>query len=265
MACIEAGIPVLVEKPIAIDPTAAHRIVEAGKRRDVPVLTGHHRRHSGIIRRAKDMIASGALGKIVSVHVSFWLAKPDAYFETGWRRSEGGGPLMINLIHEIDLLRHLVGDIAEVEAFASNNIRRFEVEDSFVAIVRFRNGALGTIQVSDTIVAPWSWELTAQDNPAYPPTGENALLIGGTMGSLALPRGDMWSDGGKRDWWAPITRTSVPRDFTDPLVRQMENFMAVIRGTEMPVCSGEEGLKSLETLFALRKAGLDGLAAGQAA
>ena len=73
----------------------------------------------------------------------------------------------MNLIHDMDLLRHLCGEVTSVQAFESNAARGIR-EDSAVILLRFANGALGTVTVSDTIVAPWSWELTTGgENPAY--------------------------------------------------------------------------------------------------
>ena len=264
LAAIAAGVPVLVEKPLAVTLEEARAIVEAGDRAGVPVLTGHHRRHLPVYRTARDRIAEGALGTVVAAHAMVWLAKPDGYFDVAWRRAPGAGPLLVNLIHEIDMLRFLLGEIAEVRALASNRIRGHAVEDSAAALLSFATGALGTVQVSDTIVAPWSHEMTAHENPAYPPTPENAMFIGGTHASLALPRGEEWSDGGRRDWWAPISRTTlIPRPIpggTDPFVAQAQNFAAVIRGEAAPVCSGQDGLRALATVLAIGQAASEGTA-----
>lgn len=254
LACIAAGIPVLVEKPITTDLDAARRIVEAGELAGVPVLTAQYRRHMPVIRAARDRIRSGSLGTLVSAHAMFWLAKPDSYFETPWRRSKGAGPVFMNLIHDIDLLRYLVGEVRSVRALATNRIRGHEIEDACAALVEFDSGVIGTVQVSDAIVSPWSWEFTGHDNPAYAPTGENAIFIGGTEGSLGLPRGEEWTDGKKRDWWQPISRTTLLRGGEDPLVAQLVNFRDVIAGEDEPVCSGREGMKSLAALLAIRKA-----------
>ena len=254
LACIAAGVPVLVEKPIATDLAGARAIVAAGETANVPVLTGHHRRHMPVIAAARERIDSGALGRIVAVHGMFWLAKPDSYFETPWRRQPGAGPIFMNLIHDIDLLRHLVGEIASVRAVTSNLARGHQIEDAAAVLISFDNGALGSFSVSDAVVAPWSWELTAHDNPAYPPTSENAYWIGGTHGSIALPQGEEWSDGGARDWWQPIGRTTLVRGNADPLVAQAMNFAAVIRGTARPVVTGREGMTSLAALMAVRRA-----------
>jgi predicted dehydrogenase len=254
LACIAAGIPVLVEKPLATDAAGARAIVEAGARAGVPVLTGHHRRHMPVVAEARRQIASGRLGQLVAVHGMFWLAKPDSYFETPWRRSKGAGPIQMNLIHDLDMLRWLAGDIATVRAVATNRTRGHEIEDAAAVLMTFASGALGTFSVSDAIVSPWSWELTAGDNPAYPPTPENAYWFGGTLGALALPRGEVWSDGGRRDWFTPIARETFLRGAADPLVAQAANFAAVIRGSAQPVCSGADGLAAVTALEAVRRA-----------
>ncbi|MDW4497379.1 Gfo/Idh/MocA family oxidoreductase [Sulfitobacter sp. D35] len=258
LECIAAGVPVLIEKPIATGLADARRIVEAGEAAGVAVLTGHHRRHLPVVSAARERIERGALGRIVAAHAMFWLAKPDSYFETPWRRAAGAGPTFMNLIHDIDMLRFLLGDVVQVQAVQSNAVRGNPIEDACAAVLTFEGGVLCTVQASDAIVAPWSYELTAHDNPAYPPTGENAVWIGGTHASLALPRGEEWSDGGKRDWWQPISRTTLLRAAGDPLVAQMQNFAAVIRGDAAPVCSGRDGMESLAVLIAIRTAAATG-------
>src|SRR3982751_4755499 len=146
---------------------AAQALVEASERVGVPLLTGHHRRHNPMIQRAKAEIDSGRLGQIISVHGMFWLIKPDDYFEGPWRREKGAGPIFLNLIHDVDLLRYLCGDIVAVQAAQSNRLRGNGVEETSVVILLFVSGALGTVNVSDTIQSPWSWEFTTGENPAY--------------------------------------------------------------------------------------------------
>ena len=258
LACIAAGLPVLVEKPIATDAAAGRRIVEAGEAAGVAVVVGHHRRHNPLIARAKSLIDEGRLGRIASVHGTTWFMKPDDYFETAWRRRSGAGPVYLNLIHDIDLLQHLVGPVSMVQAMESNAIRGNEVEETAVILLRFACGALGTVNVCDSTVAPWSWELTARENPAYPATPEDCYWIGGTEGSLALPHLAVWSNPGPRSWWEPISATRFPFDFTDPLVAQAEHFAAVIRGDCAPLVSGLDGLAALEVIEAVKQAAASG-------
>ena len=252
LACIAAGIPVLVEKPLAEDLAGARLITEAARRAAVPVLVGHHRRHSPLIARAREIVASGQLGRIVAVNGLCWFRKPDAYFEAApWRREPGGGVVLINCIHVVDDLRNLCGDIASVQAFASNASRGFPVEDTAAIVLRFASGALGTLSISDAVSAPWSWEMTSGENPAYPRTAEACYLIGGTEGSLSVPRLESWRHGDERAWFGPLStqRTVVPDE--DPLRLQMLHFRDVVRGSAAPLIDAAEAAKTLEATLAV--------------
>ena len=260
LEAVAAGIPALIEKPVADDPAEGLRLVEAAERAGVQLAVGHHRRHNPKIAAAKAIVESGRLGRIANVHASFWIKKPDAYFDVAWRRMPGGGPVLLNLIHDVDLLRHFCGDVTEVRALASNAIRGNPVEDSCVALLRFASGALGTVTVSDAIVAPWSWELTAAENPAYPQTGQAAFQIGGTLGSLAVPTLDVWSYEGTPGWMQPIAVRREIAAARDPLALQVAQFCRVIRGEEKPLVSGREGLSTLVLVAAILKAAAGGAA-----
>ena len=254
LQCVRAGVPVLVEKPIADTARSAAQLVDEADRLGVPVLVGHHRPHNPIIRAAHERIKGGDVGDIVAVHAACWLYKPDDYFDVAWRTQPGAGPVFINLIHDIDLLRYLVGDIVSVQAADSSNTRNNAVEDTAAVIVRFEGGALGTITVSDTVVAPWSWELTAAENPAYPETQETCYFIGGTRGALEIPKGKIWTQHEERGWWQPIHHSSYEVIDRDPLDEQIAHFCKVIAGAEQPLVSGREGLKSLQVVEAIKTA-----------
>jgi len=258
LECIAAGIPILVEKPLAIDLDGAAQIVAAASQANVSVLTGHHRRHNPLIARAKAVIENGQLGKITAVQASTWLCKPTEYFDVEWRRNKGAGPVFINLIHDIDLLRHLCGEIISVHAMESNATRGFETEDTAVILLKFAGGALGTVTVSDAVVSPWSWELTARENPMYPATDQACYQIGGTKGGLSLPNLSLWTHPGKNSWWEPISETKLVFDFEDPLVRQMQQFADVIAGKCDPLVSGAEGYKNQQVLEAVKKSAASG-------
>ncbi|MDG1532759.1 MAG: Gfo/Idh/MocA family oxidoreductase [Paracoccaceae bacterium] len=258
LECIAAGIPILVEKPLAIDVAGASQIVQAADQARVPVLTGHHRRHNPLIARAKEVIESGQLGKITAVQASTWLCKPDDYFDVQWRREKGAGPVYINLIHDIDLLRHLCGEIVSVHAMESNATRGFDTEDTAVILLKFAGGALGTVNVSDTVVSPWSWELTARENPMYPATDQACYQIGGTNGGLSLPNLSMWTHPQKNSWWEPISETKLVFDFEDPLVLQLKQFADVIAGKAEPLVSAIEGLRNQQVLDAVKSSAATG-------
>jgi predicted dehydrogenase len=141
--CIEHGMPALVEKPVTDTVMAAQELLRATKRSGVPVLVGHHRRHNPRIKAIRDAIAAGQIGQLTAV-VGLWLLKkPDDYFDVAWRREPGGGPVLINLVHDLDNLRFICGEIVHVQALTSNKARGFAVEDTAALLLRFANGALG--------------------------------------------------------------------------------------------------------------------------
>ena len=256
-ACIAAGVPVLVEKPFVTDVAEGAAIVAEAERAGVPLLVGHHRRHTGAFAAARETVASGALGRIVAARATTWLAKPDDYFKEPWRREEGAGPVRVNLVHDVDLLRALVGEVAEVHAFAARG-RGHAVEDAAVAILRFESGALGTLSVSDNVAAPCSWELTAREDPAFPPTDATYAWIGGTHGALELPSAAVWSHPGERSWKRAIARTHPPVGNDDALTAQIANFAAVIAGEAAPLVTGTDGLRAVAIVEAVHRSARTG-------
>ncbi len=253
LQCIEARIPVLVEKPIAADVQSAATLVEAAEDRNAKLLVGHHRRHNPIIQAAKRVIDDGRIGRIIAAQAMCWLIKPDDYFDAAWRREPGAGPIFINLIHDLDLLRYLCGEIVSVFALESNIARGNAVEDTAAIALQFQNGALGTITLSDSVVAPWSWEMTAGENPAYPQTDEACYLIGGTHGAIEVPGLRLWRQPQGRGWWEPITSETIDVAPVDPITAQLRHFHAVAMGAEEPLVSGREGLRSLAVVEAIKR------------
>lgn len=254
LSCVARKIPIIVEKPIADSIAEALELVEAGEKAEVPILTGHHRRHNPIMRKAAEVIASGGIGRVVAAN-GLWLShKPKDYFDVAWRREAGGGPVLINAIHDIDCLRMLCGDIETVSAETSNETRKFAVEDTAAAVLRFRNGALGTLLVSDTVSAPWSWEWGSRENPNRPHDTENAFLVAGTKGSITVPHlQHRWHEPGQESWDNPLTQLRLKIAPADAYHEQMRNFSDVIRGTHEPVLSGRGGTITLATTLAITR------------
>jgi predicted dehydrogenase len=254
LECVAAGVPVIVEKPVGETVDSARRLVEAGEAAGVPVLTGHHRNYSPIMAKAREIISSGRLGPIVGVTGTALFYKPDAYFDEngGWRRQPGGGPILLNLTHEVNSLLSLVGDITTVQAMTSNATRGFPVEDTAAMIFRFAGGALGTFLLSDTAASARSWEQTSQENASYVTYGdEDAYHIVGTRGSLSVPTMRLKVFEGESSWWEPFTTSSEDVERSDPLANQITHFAAVIRGEIQPVCSGRDGLKTMQVVDAV--------------
>ena len=175
---LNAKIPVLLEKPISSNIKKAQKIINSSKKNKTHLLIGYHRRHNSIVSNVKKKIQTGKIGKIVAGNVMCWLYKNKQWFSEKWRIKKGGGPLGINLVHDIDLICYLLGPVDYVQASTSNKIRKHKVEDTAIVNFLFKSGALCTLSVSDTIVAPWSYELTAGENPAYPITINQLIILG---------------------------------------------------------------------------------------
>jgi predicted dehydrogenase len=248
LECVAAAVPVIVEKPIGDTVEGATRLVEAAEAAGVPLLTGHHRNYSAIVAKAREIVQSGVLGSIVAVVGTALFHKPDDYFDLGggWRRQPGGGPILLNLIHEVNNLHSLVGDVVRVQATTSNATRGFPVEDTAAMVFTFTNGALGTFLLSDTAASPRSWEQTSQENTSYATyPDEDCYHLAGTTGSLSVPTMRLRTYPGMRSWWEPFESSTVDLERSDPLANQIEHFAAVISGEAEPVCSGRDGLKTL--------------------
>jgi predicted dehydrogenase len=244
LACIVRGIPAIVEKP----------------KSGVPMLVGHHRRHNPVIRQARGIIRDGTLGRITNASVLYTFYKPPEYFDLAWRRQPGGGPILINLIHEIDLIRHLCGEIASVQALTSNATRGLEVEDTAAVLLRLVGGALVTLSLSDAAVTPWSWDLASGESPNYPPQPfpVQTHFLCGTDGSLTLPTLEHWSYKGAKSWFAPISREAVALDQADPYMEQLNHLCRVVHREEAPLITAADGMQTLRATMAVHKAAQTG-------
>lgn len=262
LQCIETDLPILLEKPIAATVAEGERLVRAVDAAKARVLIGHHRAHSPIMARAREIIDRGTLGKLVAIIGSALFFKPDAYFADGpWRREPGGGPILLNMIHEAHNLRMLCGDIVAVQAFASNATRGFAVEDTVAISLRFASGALGTFLLSDTAASARSWEQTSQENKAYATyADEDCYVIAGTFGSLAIPtmRLKTYDKAEDRSWWQPFRTGVAEVTRADPLAIQLEHFGAIVRGGAQPLVSARDGLENLRITAAIVEAARTG-------
>lgn len=257
-ACIARKVPVLVEKPLTADLQSAAEIWRQSLEADVPVLVGHHRTYSGHLEVARKFIRSEEFGALVAVQGSALFRKPESYFDAGpWRTRIGGGPILINLIHEIGILRYLCGPIRAVSALATHARRGFEVEDGAALCLLFENGAIGTFILSDVAASDRSWELTSGENPAYPRSLDaDCYHISGTNGSIDFPtmRARFYDKTDEPSWWRDFSLDRFETETVDPLERQLAHFEAVIRGEAVPLVSAAEGLENIRVLEAVRLA-----------
>ena len=253
--CARRSVHVLIEKPIADTLDGARRIVKVADDTGIQVLVGHHRRHNSLIQEARSIVQGGALGKLVAVSMLWALLKPADYYEVGWRCRPSGGPTFINLIHELDSLRFICGEIRQVYAQSSSAVRKLDVEDSVSISLSFENGALGSVLASDATPSPWSYEVTTHENPYYFHTDENCYHFLGTLGSLAFPRMELWryADENRSGWQHGMEKSRAKVTQADPLKSQLEHFCRVVRNEGKPIVDGRDGARSLAVVLAIRE------------
>ena len=256
LQCISNSIPVLIEKPITDSLATARSLVEVSQRYKSKVLVGHHRTYSPLLEAASSFVRSEKFGKLVSVYGAALFFKPDTYFAAGpWRAKIGGGPLLINMVHEIGIMRYLCGEIQSVSAMASRRTRKFEVEDTVAINLEFANGALGTFILSDAAASNKSWEMTSGENKSYPYYPEDACYhFSGSNGSLDFPvMKARFYDTDAPSWWAPFNDIMLDAKRADPLRRQIDHFVDVIRGTAKPVVTAFDGYANILVIDAIQR------------
>lgn len=257
LECLERGLPCLIEKPIADTIASGLQLSEAFAAAGVPLLIGHHRRYHPFVETARSLLASGDIGDPVFASIIWAVRKPHSYFDKGrWRLGSDGGPLLINLIHEIDLMRCIFGPLDTVQAIVSNRQRGGQVEDTAAVLVHFESGVLATVTMSDAALTPWSFEGASAENPNIAGTGISSWRIGCTHGAFEFPGLRVWRhDGdGEGDWSKPLADATLSVEQVAPLQRQMSHFAALVRGeTEQPAVAGHDGVASLQAIAAIRQ------------
>ena len=256
-----AGVHVLCEKPIAIDLAAADRMVAACREASVRFGVLFQRRFWPAAQRIRAAIDDGTLGTPILGHCSVLLHRePEYYSATAWRgtwASDGGGVLMTQGIHYIDLLQWYLGEVVEVHGHTGTFVHgeHIEVEDSAVATLRFASGALATLHASTAVT---------------PSLGVQIRITGSTGASAQLSEFPEGSDG-RVDVWAAGQRVATSPDGPtwpsglEPNVdlatingalipwhrAQVADFVDAVRTGGTPAVTGEEATKSLRILLAV--------------
>ena len=258
--CCDRSIHFLVEKPVTATLEEAGALVRAVEQSGVKTLVGHHRRYLAAVEDAKRVIDAGELGPLVAASVMWATRKPDDYFLAEWRTRAGGGPLLINAIHEIDLLRHLCGEIRTVSGMQSHAARGFAVEDTAAALLQFENGCLGTLTLTDAGLSPWTIEQGSEENPNFPHSRQNSYRLAGTKGSLELPVLRRWGPliPGEIGWNKPLASTDLAPRYHDPYQAQLRHFQRLIRNDEAPVVSVLDGANTLAATLAVAQSSSQG-------
>ena len=246
-ACARRGIHMLMEKPVTDTVDAGHGLIAAAEQHGVRILAGHYRRFDPAVEAAGEIIASGEIGRLIAISGQWAVRKPDHYYDMDWRCRAGGGPILINLIHDIDMMRLWCGEVESVYADTGNTERGFVVEDSGAFLLRFQSGVRATITFSDATPSPWGWERASGDNPHTPASGENCYRLFGTAASFEFPNIAVWRtpDGAAASWEQPISKEARPLPERAALAAQLRHFCEVVRGEVEPRVSAVDALARL--------------------
>jgi predicted dehydrogenase len=260
LRCIEAGLPLLLEPPVADGLPDAQRVHDAAEREGIPMLVALPRRHDPVMLEARATITAGRLGRLVAVSGSAAL-NPSVAGPAGpssARRRNSDNPLLGRLIHEIDGLRMLAGDIVEVHAMASSANSRLEVDETMVIGLRFASGALGTFLLSEVAGSPLNWEEAVNRPSRGAAAARDCLTVCGDRGSLGVPSLRLRRYEGPASWWEPMTTHQLSATPRDCRAAQLDHFCAVARGQEAPCVDLGEALRSLAATLAVAQAARTG-------
>jgi len=226
----ERGWHMLIEKPVAETLESAKKLETALRSKNIRSLVGHHRRYHAVVQQLKACLQDGLIGEVVNVSVLWAMRKPDVYFEGNWR-TDGGSPVMINLVHDIDILRFVIGEITQTVALRGRSLRGSTRVESGAVALAFENGAVGTISFADTTPSPWGFEAGTGENPNIGTTKQDMMWITGTKGAISFPSMTVWKG---TDWGSsakPITFEPA-QNMRTPLEAQLDHFVDVINGDE---------------------------------
>lgn len=257
----KAGKHVVVEKPLEITPERCERIVEACDANNVKLCTIFPSRFADSSVALKEAVTDGKFGRLTLGETACKWWRSQAYYdEGGWKGTQaldGGGALMNQAIHSVDLLIWMMGMPTHVCGFTAMLAHeRIEVEDTAVAVLRFANGALGVLQATTSV------------HPGYPKT----IAIHGDKGSAVIEQEDVL----RWDFSPPTphddeikarfaAKVGASGGAADPKAisyeghrRQLADFADAIRGNRAPAVDGREGTKAVKVICAVYEANRTG-------
>jgi predicted dehydrogenase len=247
------GCHVLCEKPLDITLARVDRALEAVERAGTALGIFFQDRCTPSLIEARDGIAAGRLGRVLLADARLaWWRPPEYYANAAWRGTpdlDGGGALMNQGIHTVDLLLFLLGDVKDVQARAATALHAIEVEDTLLATMAFASGALGTLAATTT-----AW-------PGYP----RRIAISGTEGTLHIEHDRIAGWDLRSGNVAGEATTSATKSASTPVVadatphrRVVEDFVAALKEGRRPACDGREGRRSVALAHALYESGRTG-------
>jgi predicted dehydrogenase len=261
MAAAQAGKHVIVEKPLEITLERCDRIIEACDKNHVKLCTIFPSRFSDANRALKAAVEAGRFGKLTLGETTCKWWRPQSYYdEGGWKGTQaldGGGALMNQAIHNVDLLQWMMGPVSHLSGFTAMLAHeRIEVEDTAVACLRFANGALGVIQATTSVY------------PGLPKT----IAVHGDRGTVVIEQDDVLR-------WELTPETAEDRAIKEKFAqksgasggssnpaaishvghaRQLTDFVQAIEAGRPPLVDGREGRRAVEIILAIYRSAKTG-------
>ena len=268
LEAFSAGLHVLVEKPMALSEAECNKMIAASQKAGKFLSVVCQRRWFPACQRIKNAIDEGKLGKPVLAQVTILGWRDKAYYESDpWRgkwATEGGGILINQAPHQIDLMHWFMGPFEKIHGFWDNfNHPYIEVEDSAAAAVRFKNGGIGSVLVSNSqkpgiyakvhIHGSAAWSAGVQ-------TDGGAMFIAGMSSIVEPPLNDLWTIEGEKELLDKFRAEDEAFFKTiDPTVHfftcQIDDFCSAITDGRPPAISGEDGLETVRFIETLLKTG----------
>ena len=246
IAAANAGKHVVMEKPMAISLTGADALVHACDKAGVQLFVVKQNRLNPPIQLLKHAIDKNRFGRVYMASCTVHWARPQEYYDQApWRGTWefDGGAFMNQASHYVDLIQWLMGPVESVMAKTATLARRIETEDTGVAVLKFRSGALGSIQVTML---------------AYPRNLEGSITILGEKGSVkiggtAVNKVDFWqfAEYDDDDKLIEAVETNPPNVYGLGHQGYYRNVLAVLRGEAKPDTDGRAGRKSLELILGI--------------
>ncbi len=268
--CAKAGVHVLVEKPMAVDLAGCDAMIGAADKAGVWLGVVSQRRLYVPVQRVKQAIESGKIGRPILGELAVLGWRDEAYYRSDpWRgkwATEGGGVMLNQATHQIDLFQWFMGPIEELYGYWGNlNHPYIEVEDTAVAVVRFKNGGLGTIVLSNSQKPGLYAKIHVHgENGASVgvQTDGGSPFISGVTTTVEPPINDLWTVPGEEDLlaeWQAADRALCDR--FDPMTYyhrlQIQDFLRAILENRPPLVDGREGRKLVEIFTAVYRSQRD--------
>jgi UDP-N-acetyl-2-amino-2-deoxyglucuronate dehydrogenase len=248
IAAIRQGLHVLTEKPIDITVDRADALIAEARQAGVKLGVFFQDRCKPDILRVKDAVEAGALGRAILADGRVkWYRPPDYYAQSRWRGTwalDGGGALINQAVHTLDLMLHIFGEVKSVQATSRTALHKIEAEDTLVGLLEFANGALGVLQA------------TTSAFPGYP----RRLELTGSQGTIIIEQDRLLAVNLRNPDADLLAGSEADKNASSssPVVSDvrghqavLEDFLKCIQTNTSPRCGGEEGRRSLALVEAL--------------